>query len=119
MPTLPTHKYDEKAAYERRRTHLGHASWDSKASNESATSTLFLSEKCQKWDRSDAPPPYAHVFYNTLNDKPLPPLPRVRRVLFAAEKPLPPLPRNEEEDGGEERLDRRDGENAWWAKGMS
>ncbi|RDW65582.1 hypothetical protein BP5796_10274 [Coleophoma crateriformis] len=42
-------------------------------------------------------PRYAHVFYNSLNDKPLPPLPREalekQRLLRASlQKPLPPLP---------------------------
>lgn len=86
--------YDEKAAYEqrcqrRRSKHNKHHSYDSKSSFSSSASSFDE----EKYDEEN-PPRYAHAFYNTIDDKPLPPLPvsQTRRVRFVMlNKPLPPL----------------------------
>lgn len=66
-------------------------------------------------EKDDSPPPYSNIFYNSVSDKPLPPLPlQQRRVRFALEKPLPALP----EDRKRLRTDSSSsGEYAWWAQG--
>ncbi|KAG4438660.1 hypothetical protein IFR05_005841 [Cadophora sp. M221] len=116
--------YDEKAAYEQRyhspssNTHPYSHTHSRNSSTTSTTSTTHsLSIRTSfKHDSEAPPPPYAYIFYNTIEEKPLPPLPLLasqwgcgaceesegeRRVRFALEKPLPPLPVEEEE--GEER----------------
>jgi hypothetical protein len=104
---MSLYDYDEKAAYERRRSrNSSRESYDSKAS-----STSSHSEKCTEDNTS--PPPYAYIFYNKVSDKPLPPLPRgrERRVRFLLDKPLPALPQDKTK-----RSSSCDGEYAWWAE---
>jgi hypothetical protein len=102
---MSPYDYDEKAAYERRRSrNSSRESYDSKAS-----STPSHSEKCTE----NTPPPYAYIFYNKVSDKPLPPLPRgrERRVRFLLDKPLPALPQEQTK-----RSSSCEGEYAWWAE---
>ncbi len=68
------------------------------------------------------PPAYASIFYNSINEKPLPRVPASseRRVRFAVEKPLPPLPSESGDEDGKERRRARGhdgGEYAWFAQG--
>jgi hypothetical protein len=118
--------YDEKAAYEQR-YHSGrkHTSYSS-----SNSSSSFDNEK---WDYCNPnPPAYTYPFYNTSEEKPLPPLPGNgygnRRVRFMVEKPLPPLwvvnwAGNIEVWGlmvvyrPKKRSSSRETEDAWWANG--
>merc|ERR1719355_296124 len=74
------------------------------------SSSASSSSTSNKYD-SEAPPPYTYIFYNSIGEKPLPPLPssaaeyewrgssvedregeNARKVRFVLEKPLPPLP---------------------------
>lgn len=111
-----TYAYDEKAAYEQRcqrrqSNHNKHNSYDSKSSFSSSASSL----DDEKYDNEN-PPRYVHSFYNTIDDKPLPPLPgsQTRRVRFVmVDKPLPPLPA---EHHKRERANSSEGEHAWWSK---
>ena len=103
---MSPYDYDEKAAYERRRSrNSSRESYDSKAST-----TSSHSEKCTE---DNTPQPYAYIFYNKVSDKPLPPLPRgrERRVRFLLDKPLPALPQDKTK-----RSSSCDGEYAWWAE---
>jgi hypothetical protein len=110
---MSPYDYDEKAAYERRRSQCRQScreSYDSKAS------TTSFSSHSEKSTENSPPPPYAYIFYNKINDKPLPPLPRgrERRVRFLIDKPLPSLPQDKIK-----RSSSCDGEYAWWAVEMS
>jgi hypothetical protein len=86
----------EKMAYEQRnaRRHQERNSYDSKASSNSGISNTSSDGQVNE---KDSPPAYASIFYNRVDDKPLPPLPASssspssRRVRFVTEKPLPPL----------------------------
>jgi hypothetical protein len=103
---MSPYDYDEKAAYERRRSrNSSRESYDSKASSTSSHS--------EKPTEDSPPPPYAYIFYNKVSDKPLPPLPRgrERRVRFLLDKPLPALPQDKQK-----RSSSCDGEYAWWAE---
>lgn len=78
-----TYSYDEKAAYEQR-YHSRH----NRSSYSSSNSSHHDDEK-------GTPPRYSYVFYNTIEEKPLPALPieedKERKVRFMVEKPLPEL----------------------------
>ena len=110
--------YNEKAAYEQHcRSRRGHSKSSSTTSNVSTSSSSSdLNEKPN-------PPAYASIFYNSINEKPLPRIPTSseRRVRFAIEKPLPPLPsENGDEYEDEKKRMRRShdgGEYAWFAQG--
>jgi hypothetical protein len=111
------------------RTHSPHSSISS------TTSTLSSPPSPKKYDES-SPPPYSYIFYNSIDDKPLPPLPtslsipnslsmnsytKEHKVRFAEEKPLPPLPpcdidENENEGRTLKRMGSGNGEYAWWTK---
>ncbi|CZR61424.1 uncharacterized protein PAC_11320 [Phialocephala subalpina] len=106
-------------------THSKHSSYSSTSSTNTSTLSLALSSYPEKYDESD-PPPYTHIFYNTIDDKPLPPLPeswrrRERKVRFVTEKPLPPLPAGRDGPARRrpERKGSREGEYAWWTKRWS
>lgn len=83
--------YDEKAAYEQR-YHSQQSKHTSYSSSNSSSSSCD-NAKCD--DCNTNPPAYTYTFYNTIEGKPLPPLPENgdgdRRVRFMVEKPLPPL----------------------------
>lgn len=102
-------------------SHSRNTSYSSTSSTNASTLSLALSSYPEKYDESD-PPPYTYIFYNTIDDKPLPPLPtalRERRVRFVTEKPLPPLPGSVEGDKeryGRRRMRSEDGEYAWWTQ---
>ncbi|KAE8454364.1 hypothetical protein EG329_005289 [Mollisiaceae sp. DMI_Dod_QoI] len=107
-------------------SHSRYSSYSSTSSTNTSALSLALSSYPEKYDEAD-PPPYTYVFYNTIDDKPLPPLPssrdKERKVRFMTEKPLPPLPcsQTDNEEGREaRRIPRRqssmDGEYAWWTK---
>lgn len=85
--------YDEKSAYEQRYASSKHSKHNSYDSNNSYTSYDRSQASSSDKYNEDNPPAYTHLFYNTLEDKPLPPLPGCegRRVRFMVEKPLPPL----------------------------
>ncbi|KUJ19246.1 uncharacterized protein LY89DRAFT_486552 [Mollisia scopiformis] len=103
-----------------------HSKHSSYSSTNTSTLSLALSSYPEKYDESD-PPPYTYVFYNTIDDKPLPPLPtsgkRERKVRFVAEKPLPPLPQGSDAEAQLRRRPKKqgsgEGEYAWWAKRWS
>lgn len=111
-------------------SHSKDFSYSSTSSTNTSALSLALSSYPEKYNELD-PPPYTHVFYNTINDKPLPPLPessrkRERKVRFVAEKPLPPLPGNGQGEGRDAGVERRvkrqssvEGEYAWWTKRWS
>ncbi|TAQ87583.1 hypothetical protein B7494_g4081 [Chlorociboria aeruginascens] len=66
-------------------------------SSTSIVSSRSTNSNSNKKDYDDEPPPYAYVFYNSLEEKPLPPLPGVRgrggsSIGQSVQKPLPPLP---------------------------
>ncbi|KAG4415610.1 hypothetical protein IFR04_011279, partial [Cadophora malorum] len=133
--------YDEKAAYEQRYHSHSHplranpnSYSHSHSRNTSSTSTTSTSSSSSsnRYD-SEAPPPYTYIFYNSIGEKPLPPLPasaadyqwrgssvedregeNARRVRFVLEKPLPPLPVEElgcegvsHGEGGVQNQDRK------------
>jgi hypothetical protein len=103
---MSRYDYDEKAAYERRRSrNSSRESYDSKASTTSS-------------EKDTPPPPYAYTFYNKVSDKPLPPLPRgrERRVRFLMDKPLPAKPLPALPQDQQKRSSSCEGEYAWWAE---
>lgn len=113
---------DEKALLPRRGTHersYGQSSQSARYTRPASSS--YISSFCPRpqsrwdWDESDFEdededseqeeeeyrvnlhPRYSRVFYNSLDEKPLPPLPRearerTRSLMASLQKPLPPLP---------------------------
>jgi hypothetical protein len=83
--------YDEKAAYEQRyhSKQSKHTSYPSSSSSSSSCDN----EKCD--DCNINAPAYTYTFYNTIEEKPLPPPldngDGDRRVRFMVEEPLPSL----------------------------
>ncbi len=55
-------------------SHSRYSSYSSTSSTNTSALSLALSSYPEKYDEVD-PPPYTYVFYNTIDDKPLPPLP--------------------------------------------
>ncbi|KAF4632073.1 hypothetical protein G7Y89_g6057 [Cudoniella acicularis] len=123
---METTFFDEKQDYEHRRQcrHRKNrlsTTTSSKAPSTTSSSCSFISEKSSLYNDHNAPPRYSYAFYNTLEDKPLPALPKeAKHVRFVLQKPLPPLPC--EERGGEGKGQRKrmrsnseEGEYAWWA----
>jgi hypothetical protein len=103
-----SYAYDEKLAYQQRYRSQRSIRQHTRQSPSTTSTSSNSSLDCEKYDEIN-PPPYTRVFYNTMSDKPLPPLPqseqgKERRVRFAIEKPLPPLP----------ALEGKSTVEAWW-----
>jgi hypothetical protein len=85
------YNYDEKAAYEQR--YHSRSRHNKQTSCSSSNSSSSFNKQCGDFDHNS--PAYSYVFYNTIEDKPLPQLPREgesrSKVRFIVEKPLPPL----------------------------